>query len=96
MALGVILGCSGLIFSQAPGWYPEARHEPAGGAAVYSSAWQRIDEAQTDNHYDLGGHAGRAKGPLVQADQELKLEPMWLIRTSDNPSSSCSRIRRKP
>jgi hypothetical protein len=74
MALGVILGCSGAIFAQAPAVDIGARHGNLRAAQQYiASAWQRIDEAQADNHYELGGHAGRAKELLVQADQELRL-----------------------
>jgi hypothetical protein len=74
MALGVILGCSGAIFAQAPAVNIGARHGNLRAAQQYiASAWQRVDEAQADNHYDLGGHAGRAKELLVQADQELRL-----------------------
>jgi Na+(H+)/acetate symporter ActP len=36
-------------------------------------AWQKVDIAQQDNHYNLGGHAGRAKDLLVQASEEIKL-----------------------
>lgn len=36
-------------------------------------AWRLVDEAQHDNNYRLGGHAGRAKELLSQADEELRL-----------------------
>ena len=72
-ALGLILGCSGAIFAQAPVVNIGDRHGNLRAAQQYIvSAWQRIDEAQQDNHYQLGGHAGRAKQLLVQADEELK------------------------
>jgi hypothetical protein len=35
-------------------------------------AYDKIDQAQADNHDQLGGHAQRAKDYLVQADQELR------------------------
>lgn len=35
-------------------------------------AWQRIDRAQKINNYDLGGHAGRAKELLEQANAEIR------------------------
>jgi len=73
-ALGLVLGCSGAIFAQAPVVNIGNRHGNLRSAQEYiASAWQRIDEAQVDNHYNLGGHAGRAKDLLVQADEELRL-----------------------
>jgi hypothetical protein len=39
---------------------------------LIQQAWQKIDDAQQDNNYNLGGHAGRAKELLVQASQEIK------------------------
>jgi hypothetical protein len=36
-------------------------------------AWQKVDEAQRDNHYNLGGHAGRANELLSQASEEIRL-----------------------
>jgi hypothetical protein len=72
-ALGLVLGCSGAIFAQAPVVNIGDRHGNLRAAQQYIvSAWQRIDEAQQDNNYQLGGHAGRAKQLLVQADEELK------------------------
>jgi len=35
-------------------------------------AWEKVDAAQKDNNYNLGGHAGRAKDLLTQASQEIK------------------------
>lgn len=35
-------------------------------------AWRLIGEAQYDNHSRLGGHAGRAKELLAEADAELR------------------------
>jgi len=73
-ALGLVLGCSGAIFAQQPMVDIGTRHGNLRAAQQYIvSAWQRIDQAQVDNNYNLGGHAGRAKELLVQADQELKL-----------------------
>jgi len=73
-ALGLILGCSGAVFAQAPVVNIGDRHGNLRSAQQYIvSAWQRIDEAQQDNHYQLGGHAGRAKELLTQADEELRL-----------------------
>jgi hypothetical protein len=36
-------------------------------------AWRKVDEAQKDNNYNLGGQAGRAKELLAQASEEIKL-----------------------
>src|SRR5271165_2797194 len=73
-ALGLILGCSGAVFAQAPVVNIGNRHGNLRAAQQYiASAWQRIDEARVDNHYNLGGHAGRAKDLLMQADEELRL-----------------------
>jgi hypothetical protein len=33
---------------------------------------EKIDVAQKENRFDLGGHADKAKEFLVQADRELK------------------------
>jgi hypothetical protein len=72
-ALGLVLGCSGAIFAQTPVVNIGDRHGNLRAAQQsIVSAWQRIDEAQRDNDYQLGGHAGRAKDLLVQADEELK------------------------
>jgi hypothetical protein len=35
-------------------------------------AWLKVDTAQQDNNYNLGGHAGRAKNLLSQASSEIK------------------------
>lgn len=37
------------------------------------AAWQAIDRAQEANDARLGGHAGRAKELLGQANEELRL-----------------------
>jgi hypothetical protein len=72
-ATGLVLGCSGAIFAQAPVVNIGERHGNLRAAQQYiQSAWQRIDAAQVDNNYNLGGHAGRANDLLVQANEELK------------------------
>jgi hypothetical protein len=73
-AVGLIIGCSGAIFAQAPVVNIGDRHGNLRAAQQYIvAAWQRIDTAQVDNRYNLDGHAGRAKDLLVQADEELRL-----------------------
>ena len=82
-AVGLILGFSGAVFAQAPIVNIGNRHGNLRAAQEYiASAWQRIDEAQADNHYSLGGHAGRAKSLLTRADEELGLQPMSRILTN--------------
>jgi hypothetical protein len=39
---------------------------------LIQQAWMKVDEAQKDNNYNLGGHAGRAKELLSQASGEIK------------------------
>ena len=39
---------------------------------LIQQAWLKVDEAQQDNNYNLGGHAGRAKELLAQASSEIK------------------------
>jgi hypothetical protein len=73
-ALGLVLGCTGALIAQQPVVDIGNRHGNLRSAQQYiQAAWQRIDEAQVDNNYNLGGHAGRAKELLVQADEELRL-----------------------
>jgi hypothetical protein len=73
-ALGLIMGCSGAMFAQAPVVDIGNRHGNLRAAQQYIlSAWQRIGNAQADNNDQLGGHAQRAKDFLVQANEELRL-----------------------
>jgi len=39
---------------------------------LIQQAWIKVDTAQKDNNYNLGGHAGRAKELLAQASSEIK------------------------
>ena len=72
-ALGVVLGCSGAIFAQAPVVNIGNRHGNLRAAQSYIvQAYQRIESAQRDNDGQLGGHAQRAKDLLAQADAELR------------------------
>ncbi len=73
-ALGLILGCSGALFAQAPAVDIGNRHGNLRAAQQYiSSAWQKISQAQRANDDQLGGHAQRAKDYLLQANEELRL-----------------------
>ncbi|MGE8186101.1 hypothetical protein [Pseudomonas sp. NPDC086278] len=50
------------------------RHGNLRGAQEHIvQAWRLVDEAQQDNNYRLGGHAGRAKELLSEANEELRL-----------------------
>jgi len=40
---------------------------------LIQQAWRKIDDAQHDDHYNLGGHAGKAKDLLSQASEEIRL-----------------------
>lgn len=48
---------------------------------LIEQAVQRITTAQKDNHYDMQGHAERAKQLLQQAEQELTMAS----QVADNP-----------
>ena len=37
------------------------------------AAYQKVDDAQLANNYNLGGHAAKARDLLTQASRELKL-----------------------
>lgn len=79
LALGVILGfgllAGGAMMAQErpmenidPARHPnlaEAQH-------MVGIAFEKISIAQRDNHYDMEGHAERAKELLAQASRELK------------------------
>jgi hypothetical protein len=68
LALGVI------AFAQEPRVTVGERHGNMRAAQqLIQQAWQKVDEAQKDNNYNLGGHAGRAKELLAQASEEIKL-----------------------
>lgn len=51
---------------------PERHGNLAAAQELVRKAFDRITEAQQDNRYDLGGHAGRAKELLRQANEEIK------------------------
>lgn len=45
--------------------------------ALVREAYDRVSEAQTANHGRLGGHAGRAKELMRQANDEIKLAAVY-------------------
>jgi apolipoprotein N-acyltransferase len=72
--------CAAFVFGvvvfggQAPPVTVGERHSNMRAAQQYiQQAWQKVDEAQRDNHYNLGGHAGRAKEFLAKASEEIRL-----------------------
>jgi hypothetical protein len=63
-----------LAFAQQPRVTVGERHGNMRAAQeLIQQAWQKVDVAQQDNHYNLGGHAGRAKELLAQASEEIRL-----------------------
>jgi apolipoprotein N-acyltransferase len=73
IALCAASAVGGVLFAQQPHVDVGERHGNMRAAQqLIQQAWQKVDEAQQDNHYNLGGHAGRAKELLVQASQEIK------------------------
>jgi len=66
-----ILGAA--VFAQQPPVDVGERHGNMRAAQqLIQQAWQKVDEAQQDNNYNLGGHAGKAKELLSQASQQIK------------------------
>jgi hypothetical protein len=73
-ALATIVGCAQMIFAQAPVVNIGSRHGNLRAAQSYIvQAFQKLDLAQQDNRYRLGGHAGKAKELLIQADKEIRM-----------------------
>jgi hypothetical protein len=72
---GLIAVSGALAFAQAPSATIDPSQQPALAAAQSSliQAFNNISEAQRDNDDHLGGHAGRAKQLLMQANEELNL-----------------------
>lgn len=69
---GIALSAVG--FAQAPRVNVGERHGNMRAAQeLIQQAWQKVDVAQQDNHYNLGGHAGKAKDLLAQASEEIRL-----------------------
>jgi hypothetical protein len=63
-----------VVFAQQPPVNVGERHGNMRAAQqLIQQAWQKVNEAQQDNHYNLGGHAGKAKELLTQASEEIRL-----------------------
>jgi hypothetical protein len=56
-----------------------SHHGNIEAAQAYTrQAWNRLSEAQRDNHDDAGGHLRRAKELLDQASAEMKAAAVYL------------------
>jgi hypothetical protein len=74
IALCVSFALGAVVFAQRPSVNVGDRHGNMRAAQqLIQQAWDKITEAQQDNNYNLGGHAGRAKDLLNQASAEIKL-----------------------
>ncbi len=63
-----------VVFAQQPPVNVGERHGNMRAAQqLIQQAWQKVNEAQQDNNYNLGGHAGKAKELLTQASEEIRL-----------------------
>ena len=82
-ALGLLLAAAlfftGMAVAQRPTQNIDASHYPnlATAQKLASEAYDKIALAQGSNHYDMGGHAQKAKNLLVQVNNELKLAAEW-------------------
>jgi hypothetical protein len=73
VALCAAFALGAAVFAQGPPVNVGERHGNMRAAQeLIQQAWQKVTEAQQDNNYNLGGHAGRAKELLSQASEEIK------------------------
>jgi hypothetical protein len=73
LGLCVAFTLGAVVFAQQPRVDVGERHGNMRAAQeLIQQAWQKVDEAQKDNNYNLGGHAGRAKELLSQASEQIK------------------------
>jgi hypothetical protein len=74
IALCAAFALGAVLFAQQPPVNVGERHGNMRAAQqLIQQAWQKVDEAQKDNNYNLGGHAGKAKELLSQATEEIRL-----------------------
>ncbi len=74
IAICAAFALGAVVFAQRPPVNVGERHGNMRAAQqLIQQAWQKVDEAQQDNNYNLGGHAGRAKDLLTQASEEIRL-----------------------
>ena len=73
LALCASFALGAALFAQMPPVNVGDRHGNMRAAQQFiQQAWQKVDEAQQDNNYNLGGHAGKAKELLSQASEQIK------------------------
>ena len=66
LMLGALLGAGAMA-------YAAGRHPNLNEAhKLVLKALNKLDAAQKDNEFDLGGHAAKAKDLLTQAESEIK------------------------
>jgi hypothetical protein len=72
LSISVITG--GLLIAQRPEENVGHRHPNLQAAQrLVDQAFQRLDDAQRANEWDMGGHAAKAKELLDQANREIKM-----------------------
>jgi hypothetical protein len=83
-----------MAFAQAPQPTIDPSQHGALAAAQQSivQAWQDVSQAQRNNDAHLGGHAGRAKELLEQANQELMAAAQFADNGGAPPSGPSSAI----
>jgi apolipoprotein N-acyltransferase len=73
IALCAAFALGAMVFAQAPRVTVGDRHGNMRAAQeLIQQAWEKVDVAQQDNNYNLGGHAGKAKDLLAQASEQIK------------------------
>ena len=73
--LGAVLLLGGVAIAQRPERNVSAKRHPNLAAAqkLSQQAWEKIEQAQHANEWDLDGHAKKAKELLDDVNRELKL-----------------------
>lgn len=78
LALAALVAASGSQAQQPVQNVNPYRHgNLAQAQALTAQAFNRLTSAQAANNYDLGGHVGRAKTLLRQANIEIKLAAQY-------------------
>jgi hypothetical protein len=74
LMVAAMLVAGGAAMAQEPAQNIGMRHGNLRAAQdMVRQAFDYVTNAQIDNRYDLGGHAGRAKELLREASDELKM-----------------------
>jgi hypothetical protein len=71
VCISFVLGA--VVFAQPPVNVGDRHGNMRAAQQLIQQAWERVNEAQKDNRYDLGGHASKAKELLSQASEEIKM-----------------------